>query len=82
MHLSRMNTEEARFALVSRSWVEADLALVLGVRPQHIATTKGVKPSSPADETALNDFEQACNRFEEVSNIAKDLKTQMTWKPP
>jgi hypothetical protein len=56
--------------------------LVLGVRPQRIATTKGVKPSSLADVTTLSGFEQACNRFEEISNNSKDLRTQMTWNHP
>jgi hypothetical protein len=41
-----------------------------------------VKPSGSADATTLNDFEHACNRFEEIANSAKDLKTQMTWKHP
>lgn len=56
--------------------------LVLGVRPQHIVTTKGVKPSSSADVATLNEFQDACNRFEEIANQAKDLRTQLTWKHP
>jgi hypothetical protein len=56
--------------------------LILGVRPQHIATTKGVKPSTSADAATLNDFEHACNRFEEITNNAQDLRTNMTWKHP
>ena len=56
--------------------------LVLGARPQHVATTKAVKPSGSADVSTLNDFERACNRFEEIANKAQDLRTHMTWKHP
>jgi hypothetical protein len=56
--------------------------LVLGVRPQHIVTTEGVKPRSSADATTLSEFQDACNRFEEIANQAKNLRTQMTWKHP
>lgn len=56
--------------------------LVLGVSPQHIATTKGVKPSSSANAATLNDFADACTRFEEIANKAQELKTPMTWKHP